>query len=45
MQPQPKVPTHWITDPKFRYVPASQTDIRKTFERIRKQLQKAKGTA
>lgn len=27
-----------ILHPAFRYVPASQTDIRKTFARIRKEL-------
>jgi hypothetical protein len=26
-----------ILDPQFKYVPAAATDIRKTFQRIRKQ--------
>ena len=26
-----------ILDPTFKYVPSSKTDIRKTFERIRKE--------
>lgn len=26
-----------ILDPKFRYVPAAATDIRKTFARVRRQ--------
>lgn len=30
-----------ILDPKFKYVPAAQTDIGKTFKRIRKQLRDA----
>lgn len=30
-----------ITDPDFRYVPSVETDIRKTFARIRKELAKA----
>jgi hypothetical protein len=36
-----------ILDPKFRYIPAAQTDIRKTFARIRKELaqQGSTGTA
>lgn len=29
-----------ILDPKFRYVPAAATDIRKTFARIRRELRK-----
>lgn len=29
-----------ILDPKFRYVPAAATDIRKTFARVRRQLAK-----
>jgi len=28
-----------LTDPTFRYVPAAATDIRKTFQRIRRQQQ------
>ncbi len=27
-----------ILDPKFRYTPAVETDIKKTFARVRKQL-------
>jgi hypothetical protein len=30
-----------ITDPSFVYVQSANTDIRKTFERIRKELAKA----
>ena len=26
----------WILDPSFRYTPSHQTDIRKTFERVRR---------
>jgi hypothetical protein len=33
-----------ITDPSFRYVPSSQTDLRKTFARIRKQLAEQKSS-
>ena len=29
----------WISDPSFRYTPSYATDLRKTFERIRRQLQ------
>lgn len=29
-----------ILDPKFRYVPAAQSDIRKTFARVRQQQKK-----
>lgn len=32
--PQPK-PIGGLLDPRFVYVPAAATDIRKTFERIR----------
>ena len=28
----------WISDPSFRYTPSYATDLRKTFERIRRQL-------
>jgi hypothetical protein len=31
-----------ITDPSFKYVPSSQTDLKKTFARIRKQLAEPK---
>ena len=29
-----------ITDKSFRYVPSNETDLKKTFERIRKELKK-----
>jgi hypothetical protein len=29
----------WIFDPSFRYTPSYATDLRKTFERIRRQIQ------
>lgn len=29
-----------ITDPTFRYVSAASTDIRKTFARVRREMQK-----
>ena len=29
----------WILDPSFRYTPSYGTDLRKTFERIRRELQ------
>lgn len=32
-----------ILDPSFRYVPSTETDIRKTFNRVRREL--AKGQA
>lgn len=28
-----------ITDPKFKYTPAAETDIRKTFARVRREQQ------
>lgn len=31
-----------ILDPKFVYVPAIKTDVRKTFERIRREQEQAK---
>ena len=31
-----------ILDPSFRYVPSAQTDIRKTFARVRRELGKSK---
>lgn len=34
-----------ILDPKFRYVPASKTDIRRTFRRIRAEQKKLKQKA
>ena len=30
-----------ILDPSFRYVPSASTDLRKTFSRIRRELQRA----
>lgn len=30
-----------ILDPTFRYVPAAQTDIRKTFARVRREMKQA----
>ena len=30
-----------ILDPSFHYVPSAETDLRKTFSRIRRQMQKA----
>ncbi len=30
-----------ILDPSFRYVPSSSTDLRKTFSRIRREMQRA----
>lgn len=30
-----------ITDPDFRYVPASKTDLRKTFARVRREQRSA----
>ena len=30
-----------ILDPTFRYVPSASTDVRKTFSRIRREMQKA----
>lgn len=34
-----------ITDPSFRYVPAAQTDIRRTFARLRKEQRAAQQQA
>jgi hypothetical protein len=34
-------PTHSILDPAFRYVPAAESDIRKTFDRIKWQMARA----
>jgi hypothetical protein len=33
------LPVKWIFDPSFRYTPSYATDLRKTFERIRGELQ------
>jgi hypothetical protein len=30
------LPVKWIFDPSFRYTPSYATDLRKTFERIRR---------
>ena len=30
-----------ILDPSFRYVPSASTDLRKTFARIRREMQKS----
>lgn len=35
-------PTRSILDPKFRYKSAAQTDIKATFARVRKEMEKAK---
>ncbi len=37
-------PIKSILDPTFNYVPSAQTDLRKTFARIRKEMAKRKGT-
>lgn len=34
-----------LTDPNFKYVHSSKTDIRKTFKRVRAELAKAKAAA
>ena len=31
----------WIFDPSFHYTPSFATDVRKTFERIRQEMQSA----
>lgn len=31
-----------ILDPSFRYVPSAETDIRKTFNRVRRELAKTR---
>ena len=33
------VPVKWIFDPSFHYTPSYATDLRKTFERVRRQLE------
>jgi hypothetical protein len=33
----PKIP---LTDPRFVYTPAANTDLRKTFERVRAEMKK-----
>ena len=34
-----------ILDPSFHYVPSAQTDLRKTFSRIRREMARAKPQA
>ena len=34
-----------ILDPTFHYVPSAQTDLRKTFSRVRREMAKAKAQA
>ena len=34
-----------LTDPKFKYVPAAKTDLRKTFARIRRELKEQQRVA
>jgi len=34
-----KLKWKWIFDPSFRYTPSYATDVGKTFERIRQQMQ------
>ena len=34
-----------ILDPSFHYVPSTQTDLRKTFSRIRREMARAKAQA
>ena len=34
-----------ILDPSFHYVPSTQTDIRKTFSRVRREIARAKTQA
>jgi len=36
---KPAIP---LTDPRFAYVPAHQSDIRKTFERVRAEQEQAR---
>jgi len=31
-----------ILDPSFRYVPSTSTDLRKTFSRVRREIQRAR---
>lgn len=38
-------PAKSILDPAFRYRPSHATDIRKTFERVREELERAKPPA
>lgn len=32
-----------ILDPTFQYIPAANTDLRKTFARLRREMRKAEG--
>ena len=34
-----------ILDPSFHYTPSTQTDLRKTFARVRREMAKAKAAA
>lgn len=34
-----------LTDPDFKYTPAAETDLRKTFARVRRELKAAEVTA
>lgn len=34
----------WIFDPSFHYTPSFATDVRKTFERIRREMQPGTAT-
>lgn len=34
-----------ILDPAFRYVPSTSTDLRKTFARVRREMQRAAASA
>jgi hypothetical protein len=34
-------PMKSILDPSFRYVPSASTDLRKTFSRVRREMQRA----
>jgi hypothetical protein len=34
-----------ILDPTFHYVPSAQTDLRKTFSRVRREIARAKAQA
>ena len=36
------LPVKWIFDPSFHYTPSYATDLRKTFERVRRMAQQAK---
>ena len=36
------LPVKWIFDPSFRYTPSYATDLRKTFERVRRMAPQGK---